>query len=108
MLREHYAHGDDGAEPETEEVQVMLYSSAPISDSHSSIRDLAADRVSRLVQVQGIITAAAKPKHKSTYLTVQCRECKGVTSFPCLPGMGGANIPRVCTLSQGAGGRWLV
>lgn len=32
--------------------------------------------VSRLVIVPGIITAASRPKHKATYLTVQCKECK--------------------------------
>lgn len=32
--------------------------------------------VSKLVTVPGIITAASRPKHKATYVTVQCRQCK--------------------------------
>lgn len=34
--------------------------------------------VSKLVIVPGIITAASRPKHKATYLTIQCKECKCV------------------------------
>lgn len=32
--------------------------------------------VSKLVIVPGIVTAASRPKHKATYLTIQCKECK--------------------------------
>lgn len=32
--------------------------------------------VSKLVIVPGIVTSASRPKHKATYLTVQCKECK--------------------------------
>lgn len=34
--------------------------------------------VSKLVIVPGIVTAASRPKHKATYLTLQCKECKCV------------------------------
>lgn len=32
--------------------------------------------VSKLVIVPGIVTASSRPKHKATYLTLQCKECK--------------------------------
>lgn len=32
--------------------------------------------VSKLVIVPGIVTSASRPKHKATYLTLQCKECK--------------------------------
>ena len=32
--------------------------------------------VSKLVIVPGIVTAASRPKHKATYLTIQCSKCK--------------------------------
>ena len=32
--------------------------------------------VSKLVIVPGIVTAASRPKHKATYLMLQCRGCK--------------------------------
>lgn len=31
--------------------------------------------VSKLVMVPGIVTAASRPKHKATYITIQCRQC---------------------------------
>lgn len=32
--------------------------------------------VSKLVIVPGIVTAASRPKHKATYIMLQCKECK--------------------------------
>lgn len=32
--------------------------------------------VSKLVIVPGIVTAASRPKHKATYVTIQCKTCK--------------------------------
>jgi len=99
VLREHYANSEEGNPLEVEPVQVLLYSSQPLTQSKTrSIRDLAAERVSQMVMVTGIITAASKPRHKATHLTVQCKDCKGVQTIACKPGMGGANVPRFCTL----------
>ncbi|KAF5842327.1 MCM2/3/5 family-domain-containing protein [Dunaliella salina] len=78
----------------------MLYSSSPLTQSRTrSIRDLAAERVSQLVMVTGIVTASSKPRHKATSLTVQCKSCKGLLQIACKPGMGGAIIPRYCSLN---------
>ncbi len=44
-------------------VQVQLYSSIPLAQSRTmSIRDLESSRVSKLVLLTGIITAASKPR----------------------------------------------
>ena len=57
--------------------------------------------MNRLVCLPGIVTAASKPRHKATSITVQCQSCKMTQTLACKPGMGGAHIPRVCTLSAG-------
>ncbi|KAJ9517956.1 hypothetical protein QJQ45_004274 [Haematococcus lacustris] len=81
----------------------MLYSSSPLTQSRTrSIRDLAAENVSQLVMVTGIVTAASKPRHKATAMTIQCRSCKGVMSIACSAGMGGAMIPSYCNLNRNA------
>ncbi|GAX74631.1 hypothetical protein CEUSTIGMA_g2079.t1 [Chlamydomonas eustigma] len=97
VLKEHYANIDNGAALDISTVQIMLNSSTPLVQSRTrSIRDLAAERVSQLVMITGIITAAAKPKHKATSITVQCRSCKAVQTLACKPGLGGAIIPSGC------------
>ena len=50
----------------------------------------------KLVQIPGIVTSASKPKHKATYVTVQCKDCRNVLTVPCKPGMGGAVVPKQC------------
>jgi len=67
-----------------------------------ALRHLAADHVSRLVMVPGIITSASKPRHKATHVTLQCRACRNVKRVPVAPGLGGTHIPRYC--DGGAGG----
>jgi DNA replicative helicase MCM subunit Mcm2 (Cdc46/Mcm family) len=37
--------------------------------------------VSKLVIVPGIVTAASRPKHKATYVTIQCKDCRWVASL---------------------------
>ena len=32
--------------------------------------------VSKLVLVPGIVTAASRPKHKATHISIQCKTCK--------------------------------
>eukprot|EP00798_Chlamydomonas_sp_ICE-L_P022234 gene22234-29301_t len=105
VLREHYANSEEGNPVDVEGVQVMLNSSKPLSQSKTrSIRDLAADRVSRLVMVSGIVTAASRPRHKATSMSIQCKDCKGVQTVAIRPGMGGGAIPRYCSQSQGIPG----
>jgi hypothetical protein len=38
-------------------------------------------------------------QHKATSLVVQCKSCKGLLPVACKPGMGGAIIPRYCSLN---------
>ena len=96
VLKEHYANTEEGSAQDVQPVQIMLNSSSPLVQSRSrSIRDLAvricaamhnfgfclhpcrfclhpclpslqAERVSQLVMITGIITAAAKPKVSQT------------------------------------------
>ncbi|MEW5314783.1 MAG: hypothetical protein WDW38_006253 [Sanguina aurantia] len=99
--------GDDNARANAahQDVQVVLFSTAPLDQSPSmSIRDLEADRVTKMVMVTGIVTASSKPRHKATRLLIQCNHCKGTMSMACKPGMGGAFLPRVCNLSAGIPG----
>ena len=97
VLKEHYANTEGGNDQDIQSVQVMLQSSTPLVQSRTrSIRDLAAERVSQLVMITGIITSAAKPKHKATHISVQCRTCKNVQVLSCQPGLGGAIIPASC------------
>mmetsp|Transcript_129 Transcript_129/g.281 ORF Transcript_129/g.281 Transcript_129/m.281 type:complete len:744 (-) Transcript_129:832-3063(-) len=102
VLEKHYTESEEMAPAELSQqgVQVMLYSSTALTQSRTrSIRDLAAERVSQLVMVTGIVTASSKPRHKATSLTVQCKSCKGLLQIACKPGMGGAIIPRYCSLN---------
>ncbi|EFN58868.1 hypothetical protein CHLNCDRAFT_34202 [Chlorella variabilis] len=90
---------EDGSDPEVKEVQVMLFKSETSRSRvpHVSMRDIKPEAyVSKLVIVPGIITAASRPKHKATYLTIQCKECKATKRIACRPGVGGAMIPRMC------------
>lgn len=102
VLREHSNLEEDQDEQQLAEVQVMLYSTQPFGPV--SIRELTSDRVMKLVMLPGIITAQSKPKYKATYVTLQCRDCKQTMRVACKPGLGGAFIPRTCTLSQGVPG----
>ncbi|KIZ00585.1 putative DNA replication licensing factor MCM5 [Monoraphidium neglectum] len=102
VLREDHQLGPDGEQREFADVQVMLYSSEAFGPG--GVRDLSSERVTKLVQLPGIVTSAAKPKHKATYIKVQCKECRAVETVPCRPGLGGALIPKQCMAQAGGGG----
>jgi DNA replication licensing factor MCM5 len=90
---------EDGGEPDVKDVQVMLFKSETGRSrvAFVSMRDMKPEKyVSKLVIVPGIVTSASRPKHKATYLTVQCKECKATKRIACRPGVGGAMIPRTC------------
>ncbi|KAF8067409.1 MCM5 [Scenedesmus sp. PABB004] len=94
VLKEDHQLTSEGEEQEFDDVQVLLFSSQQFGPA--SMRHLASTRVSQLVQLSGIITSASKPKHKASYLTVQCKECRATQAVPCKPGLGGALLPRRC------------
>ena len=54
--------------------------------------------------VPAIVTAAARPKHKATSITLQCRACRAVKRVPVAPGLGGTHIPRYCDGGGGGAG----
>ncbi|KAK2080399.1 hypothetical protein QBZ16_000252 [Prototheca wickerhamii] len=89
------------------DVQVMLFKSS--GGGTQGMREIKPELlVSRLVIVPGIVTAASRPKHKATYVTVQCRQCRHTQRLPCRPGVGGVSVPRQCGAAAAqaqAGGR---
>ncbi|GIL54329.1 hypothetical protein Vafri_9903 [Volvox africanus] len=101
VLQDMVAADEEGKPVEVQDVQVLLYSSIPLAQSQTmSIRDLESSRVSKLVLLTGIITAASKPRHKATYLTVQCKTCRGTKRVSCKPGLGGAFMPSYCDMAD--------
>lgn len=57
----------------------MLFKSEPSGPMghYLSMRDIKPEQyVSKLVTVPGIVTSASRPKHKATYVTIQCKTCK--------------------------------
>ncbi|KAK9810367.1 hypothetical protein WJX72_009530 [[Myrmecia] bisecta] len=88
-----------GEEQDFSGLQVLLHSSANFGPG--SIRELTSSHVSQLVMLPGIVTAASKPRHKATHITIMCKDCKNTKVITCKPGMGGAMIPRAC--DQGGG-----
>lgn len=64
---------------------------------------LQSEHVSQLVMIPGIITAASKPRHSPSTVTVMCRDCRLETKFNTVPGVG-INLPRQCNLAEGVPG----
>ncbi|PSC72741.1 DNA replication licensing factor MCM5 [Micractinium conductrix] len=90
---------EDGSDPDVKDVQVLLYKGETGRSRvpHVTMRDIKPEAyVSKLVIVPGIVTAASRPKHKATYIMLQCKECKATKKITCRPGVGGALIPRMC------------
>lgn len=94
VLKEDHQLTAEGEEQEFEDVQVLLFSSEAFGPR--GVRQLSSARVSKLVQLPGIITSSSKPKHKASYLTVQCKDCHATQVVPCKPGLGGALLPSRC------------
>lgn len=94
-----HSRREDGSEPDVKDVQVMLFKSGPGGELADTLtmREIKPEQyVSRLVIVPGIITAASRPKHKATRVTLQCRSCKNKITLQCRPGFGGTMVPRKC------------
>ena len=84
-------------EEEVQKMQVMLHSEG----NPSSIRDLSADYVSKLVKIPGIVISASGVKCKATRISVQCRSCRTVVpNIDIKPGLEGYALPRKCNIEQ--------
>ncbi|WIA33295.1 hypothetical protein OEZ86_006435 [Tetradesmus obliquus] len=94
VLQEDHQLTAEGEEQAFEDVQLLLFSSQPFGPQ--GMRSITSGRVSQLVQISGIVTSCSKQKHKASYLTVQCKECRATQVVPCKPGLGGALLPRRC------------
>ncbi|OLY83556.1 DNA replication licensing factor mcm5 [Smittium mucronatum] len=73
-------------------IQIELLS----KDNILSLRELNSGHVSKLVCVSGLIIGASTLSSKSTFVYLQCRNCKHVKIVPVAGGYSGVNIPRVC------------
>ncbi|KAG2489331.1 hypothetical protein HYH03_012163 [Edaphochlamys debaryana] len=100
VLQDKMASDEEGKPADVGDVQILLYSSIPLAQSATmSIRDLESARVSKLVLLTGIVTSSSKPRHKATYLNVQCKTCRGTKTLACKPGLGGCFVPLYCDLA---------
>lgn len=80
------------AQVELPQHQLLLHSSV----AHTSIRDLNATNVSRLVRIPGIVIGASTLSSKATLLQIQCRNCDHVEYLPVEGGFSGITLPRTC------------
>ncbi|RPB26989.1 MCM-domain-containing protein [Terfezia boudieri ATCC MYA-4762] len=74
------------------ECQVLLHSSANLT----SIRDLNASFISKLVRIPGIVIGASTLTSKATTLHIMCRQCRHTKNIPVLGGFSGISLPRIC------------
>ncbi|RFU35250.1 hypothetical protein B7463_g1083, partial [Scytalidium lignicola] len=74
------------------EHQLLLHSSA----QETSIRNLDAVTISRLVRVPGIVIGASVTSSKATALHIQCRNCRTTKVLSVQGGFAGVSLPRIC------------
>ncbi|KAK4939737.1 minichromosome maintenance protein 5 [Elasticomyces elasticus] len=84
------------AQVELPQHQLLLHSSV----SHTSIRDLNATNVSKLVRIPGIVIGASTLSSKATLLQIQCRNCDHIDYIPIEGGFSGITLPRTCSRSK--------
>ena len=77
----------------------MLHSTA----TQTTIRDLDALHISRLVRIPGIVIGASTLSSKATALSIQCRNCAHVDQLPVTGGFSGVTLPRTCARQKGPG-----
>ena len=75
------------------EHQLLLHSGA----AQTTIRELDAPQVSRLVRIPGIVIGASALSSKATALAVQCRNCQHLEYLPVSGGFAGITLPRTCS-----------
>lgn len=74
------------------EIQIIIKSSQePIM-----LRHLAADHISRLLKIPGVVTSASRVSARAKTVKIQCQKCKTTKYIPCASGMAGLSIPQSC------------
>jgi DNA replication licensing factor MCM5 len=81
------------------EHQLLLHSTA----SQTTIRDLDALYISRLVRIPGIVIGASTLSSKATVLSIECRGCRQSRKLPVNGGFAGVTLPRQCQEPRGPG-----
>ncbi len=67
------------------------------------MRSLGSKDVGRLVSLSGIVISASPVRARATHLTLQCRNCRETRTLPLAQGLGGLQLPRVCSRPQQQG-----
>lgn len=82
-------------------IQIILQFDGNIT----TIRDLDARHISKLVRVPGIIISASTPSSKATSLQLICRNCRHLLRIQVAGGLNGLNIPRKCQGAEMSGNK---
>ncbi|KAL7753886.1 minichromosome maintenance protein 5 [Sorochytrium milnesiophthora] len=72
--------------------QVVLKS----SENVTTLRELDASHINRLIRVTGIVIGASTLTAKATTVHLMCRACRHVKIMPVTSGFGGIQMPRMC------------
>eukprot|EP00127_Corallochytrium_limacisporum_P005690 Clim_evm69s210 gene=Clim_evmTU69s210 len=66
------------------------------------IRDLhtSTTHISKVVKIPGVVVAANMPRSKAVNLKLMCRKCHSLRDQAVKPGLGGAQLPRVCETAK--------
>ncbi len=73
--------------------QLILKSNASLT----SIRNLNADHISKLVRIAGIVIGASVLSSKASSVSLMCRHCRSTTKLDVPNGFTTLNLPPVCT-----------
>lgn len=80
-------------------IQIILTSTA----NTTSIRDLNATHITKLIRIPGIIISASPLSSKATKLQLMCRNCRHMTILDVNSGFGSMQIPTKCLAPSVAG-----
>ncbi|ODQ63229.1 component of the hexameric MCM complex [Nadsonia fulvescens var. elongata DSM 6958] len=89
----------EGTDTDIPPCQVLLTSDANIT----SIRDLKATHISKLVRIPGIIISASTLSSKATVVYLMCRSCRHILKVDVGSGFGPVRAPRNCQAPATAG-----
>lgn len=81
---------------DVEDVQVLLDS----VQSVTSMRDLKADHVNKLILIPGIVTSATRSKPRAQVLAIRCKSCSDRRLIKSSGPFSTFNVPRTCQASN--------